>query len=207
MKKKAEKTVRDIVAENVRRRRVILGLTQEELARRAGLAGQTVNVLEKRKVWVNDRTVQGLAKALNVEVHELFIPFSDFKDYEGDREPVPQDSEEEVDDGGEIFFKRVKVLIKQETGERIRDFLESRGVKSETYYSCMRRGALPRCGDVVRIARALGVSVEFLVTGHDGLESEGRELAASFMSLCGEGRKAVLAMVDGLKRVYGCGVG
>lgn len=47
----------------------------------------------------------------------------------------------------------------------MRSFIESLGMNYETYYSGRRKGNLPRADDAVKIASALGVSVEWLVTG------------------------------------------
>ena len=61
------------------------------------------------------------------------------------------------------FFSRTKELVPQKTAYTLRGFIESLGMNYETYYSGRRNGNLPRADDAVKIAKALNVSVEYLV--------------------------------------------
>lgn len=63
------------------------------------------------------------------------------------------------------FFSRTKELVSKNTPHTLRGFIESLGMNYETYYSGRRLGNLPRADDAVRIASALGTTVEYLVTG------------------------------------------
>jgi transcriptional regulator with XRE-family HTH domain len=63
------------------------------------------------------------------------------------------------------YFDRVKMLVKEKTSLTLRAFIESMGINYETYNSGKRLKNLPRADESVRIAQALGVSVEYLVTG------------------------------------------
>ena len=63
------------------------------------------------------------------------------------------------------FFDRIKELAKKNTTLTLRAFIESLGLNYETYYSGKRRDNLPRADEALKIAQALGVSVEYLITG------------------------------------------
>jgi hypothetical protein len=63
------------------------------------------------------------------------------------------------------FFDRVKDLVKQNTTLTLRAFIESLGLNYETYYSGKRRDNLPRADEALKIAQALGSTVEYLVSG------------------------------------------
>jgi transcriptional regulator with XRE-family HTH domain len=65
---------REILAKNIKNRRKILGFSQEKLAETAGISCHTVNSIEIRRIWVSDKTLESLARALQVEVYQLFLP-------------------------------------------------------------------------------------------------------------------------------------
>ena len=73
MKEKPEK-IRQILAHNIKKRRESLGITQEELAETANLSVQTINTIEGCRMWVSDKSITRLAKALNIEIFQLFMP-------------------------------------------------------------------------------------------------------------------------------------
>ena len=100
------------------------------------------------------------------------------------------------------FFDRVKDLTKKNTTLTLRAFIESLGFNYETYYSGKRRENLPRADEAVRIAKTLGVSVEYLVTGNDGLSEGERELIRAYNLLNETGKEAALATVKGLVITY-----
>lgn len=58
----------------IREKRKELGLSQEELAKRCGVARQTVNAIENNKYNPTLVLAFNLAKELRVKVDELFIP-------------------------------------------------------------------------------------------------------------------------------------
>jgi len=74
MKEKPEE-IRLILAQNIKERREILGISQEKLAESADLSIQTINTLEGCRMWVSDKSITRLARALNVEVFQLFVPY------------------------------------------------------------------------------------------------------------------------------------
>jgi len=64
------------------------------------------------------------------------------------------------------FYSRVKQLTKKK-GVSLQDFIISLGINHASYYSLQRAGNLPRTDESVKIAQALGVSVEYLVLGNN----------------------------------------
>ena len=66
------------------------------------------------------------------------------------------------------FYERVKQLARQVRNQSVMEFIISLDINHDTYYSMKRSGNLPRADEAVKIAQALGVSVEFLVTGQKG---------------------------------------
>jgi hypothetical protein len=66
------------------------------------------------------------------------------------------------------FYDRVKQLARQVRNQSVMEFIISLDFNHDTYYSMKRSGNLPRANEAVKIAQAVGVSVEFLVTGHKG---------------------------------------
>jgi transcriptional regulator with XRE-family HTH domain len=66
--------LRQILAENLKEHRRVLGLSQEKLAEIAGLSWQTVNSIECHRTWVSDKTLENLADALKIESYQLLLP-------------------------------------------------------------------------------------------------------------------------------------
>ena len=64
------------------------------------------------------------------------------------------------------FFARVKHLVK-ESNLSLQEFLFSVGIKQSSYYSLQQAGNLPRADEALAIAQALGVTVEYLVSGKE----------------------------------------
>ncbi len=62
------------VIQNIRALRKKAGLSQERLADKADISRQMMNDIEGRRRWLTKRTLVKLANALDVDVHELFIP-------------------------------------------------------------------------------------------------------------------------------------
>jgi len=64
------------------------------------------------------------------------------------------------------FFERVKGLLKDKN-LTIKEFLDDIKVNYDTYNGLRRYNNLPRADEATKIAEALGVSVEYLVTGNE----------------------------------------
>lgn len=62
------------VIENLRALRKKAGLSQEKLADKADISRQMMNDIEGRRRWLTKGTLVKLANALEVDVHEFFIP-------------------------------------------------------------------------------------------------------------------------------------
>ena len=62
------------VINNIRALRKKRGLSQEKLADKADISRQMMNDIEGRRRWLTKKTLVKLANALEVDVHEFFIP-------------------------------------------------------------------------------------------------------------------------------------
>jgi len=69
-----DSNLRQILAENIKEQRRILGISQEKLAEIAGLSWQTVNSIECRRTWVSDNTLDLLANVFKIETFFLLMP-------------------------------------------------------------------------------------------------------------------------------------
>ena len=63
------------------------------------------------------------------------------------------------------FFGRVKKLAKKTGFNNLQEFIISAGVNHDTYYTWKSKGTLPRADEALAIAKALGTTVEYLITG------------------------------------------
>jgi transcriptional regulator with XRE-family HTH domain len=66
--------VKELLALNIKVYRKKLGLSQEKLAEIADLSGQSISDIEGHRTWVSDKALERLAKALNVNIFQLFLP-------------------------------------------------------------------------------------------------------------------------------------
>jgi transcriptional regulator with XRE-family HTH domain len=69
--------------------------------------------------------------------------------------------------------------------------------------SGISRNSSPSVDTALKIAQTLGVSVEYLVTGKDGLENNARELLIAFNNLNDDGQTAAIDAVKGLYTSFG----
>jgi transcriptional regulator with XRE-family HTH domain len=67
-------TARELLAANIKAKRSELGLTQEKLAELVDVSYQMIHDIEGCRTWVSDKTLQGLSKALEVDIYELLCP-------------------------------------------------------------------------------------------------------------------------------------
>ena len=79
------------------------------------------------------------------------------------------------------FYERVKDLVKQKDLQLI-PFLQSLNINYETYKSAKRLGHLPRTDEAIAIAKALGTTVEYLVTGEKTESPELSELKRKILN-------------------------
>ena len=66
--------LRRILSVNIKRHRVLLGLSQEKLAETAGISSNMVRDIEGCRTWVSDKTLLNIANALKTDIYRLFIP-------------------------------------------------------------------------------------------------------------------------------------
>jgi transcriptional regulator with XRE-family HTH domain len=66
--------LRKMLSSNIKRRRKILGISQEKLAELTELSSQTVNDIEGCRMWVSDKTIAKLCGALQIEAYQLLLP-------------------------------------------------------------------------------------------------------------------------------------
>ena len=69
-------SLREILARNLRRLRAERGLSQEELARRAGVNRNYVGMIEREENAATVDTMEQLAAALNVDATDLIDPYA-----------------------------------------------------------------------------------------------------------------------------------
>jgi transcriptional regulator with XRE-family HTH domain len=63
---------KEILAKNLKENRRKLGITQPELAERAGMSTQYLAMIETAKKFPTDNILERLASALGINPHELF---------------------------------------------------------------------------------------------------------------------------------------
>ena len=66
--------IRKILATNIKRFREMQGVTQENLAEKAGISTPMMCDIEGCRTWISDKTLAGLSTALKIEIYRLFIP-------------------------------------------------------------------------------------------------------------------------------------
>jgi transcriptional regulator with XRE-family HTH domain len=66
--------VKELLSLNIKILRKKWGFSQEKLAEYAGLSAQTISDIEGCRTWVSDKTLEKLAKILNVDIFQLFLP-------------------------------------------------------------------------------------------------------------------------------------
>ena len=75
-----EKECRELLSRNIKRFRNRLGLSQLHLALELGLSTTFLSDIETGKKWVSAFTLAQIAKALKIDVYELFKPEKDISD-------------------------------------------------------------------------------------------------------------------------------
>ncbi|WP_461255211.1 helix-turn-helix domain-containing protein [Treponema sp. R80B11-R83G3] len=65
--------IRVTLASNIRKRRKLLGLSQEALAEMAGISSTMVRDIETCRTWISDTTITNLATALKTDIFCFFM--------------------------------------------------------------------------------------------------------------------------------------
>jgi len=103
------------------------------------------------------------------------------------------------------FFQRVKNHVKM-SNTTIEDFISDvfKGNKDrDSFNGWKRRNVLPRADEALKIAKTMGTTVEYLITGKDvgGYSSEERELVVKYRNLSSENRRNVRVLIDSMLTV------
>jgi bacteriophage CI repressor helix-turn-helix domain len=97
----------------------------------------------------------------------------------------------------ETFIERLERLMADRCLQQ-KDLAEKVGISSNGISTWKITGAFPRADIAVKIADILGVTVEYLVTGHIPNIDKNDELAYTVSKLCAKKRSIVQAVVDSL---------
>jgi len=65
--------IRDVLASNIKEYRRLCGFSQDKLAELAGISSQYLATVETCRKFPTPEVLDRLARALNIETHELFI--------------------------------------------------------------------------------------------------------------------------------------
>ena len=63
------------------------------------------------------------------------------------------------------YYGRVKQMVRKTKRISLQEFIYSLGMNPDSYYSLKKAGNLPRADEALKIAQALGTSIEYLMTG------------------------------------------
>jgi hypothetical protein len=109
------------------------------------------------------------------------------------------------------FFQRIKGSVKSKntTIESFLDTVFHGEVSRDSYNGWKKRQGLPRADYVVKMAAALGVTVEYLVTGKDAkfpiLSPKSLEIARAAEKLDDTGKQSALEVIIGLELTHPLG--
>ena len=107
-------TIRKFLATNIKRFREMEGMTQENLAEKAGISTPMMCDIEGCRTWISDKTLASLSTALKVETYRLFIP-----------------DEIDGDDASKLLAKEITqefLSIQQTYNNNIENILKKRGL-------------------------------------------------------------------------------
>jgi len=82
--------LRRVLADNIQLKRQKLGLTKQKLAAIANISPTYLTDISSCRTWVSDKTLNSLAKALNVPPYELLIPAAETEESENAAKNEPQ---------------------------------------------------------------------------------------------------------------------
>jgi len=120
MMNKDEKDCRSILSRNIKRFRNRIGLSQLHLALELGISVTFLSDIETGKKWVSAQTLSRLAKALKIEIYELFKPEHNMRDN------VSAAVAKYLDDVDDTFINSIE--------EAIRPAIKRSLVKMRRYY-------------------------------------------------------------------------
>ena len=103
---KDEKDCRELLSQNIKRYRSRLGLSQLHLALELGISTTFLSDIETGKKWVSAQTLTRIAKALKIEIYELFKPEQNIRD------DVSAAVAKYLDDVDETFVKSIEEAVR-----------------------------------------------------------------------------------------------
>ena len=118
---RGEKDCRTLLSRNIKRFRSRLGLSQLHLALELGISTTFLSDIETGKKWVSAQTLSHIAKALKIEVYELFKPEQTIRD------DVSATVAKYLDDVDETIIKSIE--------EAVRPAVKKSITKMRRYYS------------------------------------------------------------------------
>ena len=127
---KDEKECRDLLSRNIKRYRDRFGLSQLHLALELGISATFLSDIETGKKWVSPQTLAQIAKALKIEIYELFKPEQTIRD------DVSAAVAKYLDDVDEAFIKSIE--------EAVRPAVKKSITKMRRYYSAESKLKKPR---------------------------------------------------------------
>jgi len=104
--KKDEKDCRELLSQNIKRFRNRLGLSQLHLALELGISTTFLSDIETGKKWVSAQTLSQIAKALKIEIYELFKPEQNVRDN------ISAAVAKYLDDVDEAFIKSIEEAVR-----------------------------------------------------------------------------------------------
>jgi transcriptional regulator with XRE-family HTH domain len=117
---KDEKDCRAVLSRNIKRYRDRLGLSQLHLALELGISTTFLSDIETGKKWVSAQTLTQLAKALKIDVYELFKPEQNIRD------DISAAVAKYLDDVDDTFIKSIE--------DAVRPAVKKSLVKMRRYY-------------------------------------------------------------------------
>ena len=99
---------------------------------------------------------------------------------------------------GKDIVGRIDFLLKGKNLKR-KALADSIGISIQPFTSWANRGSIPGSDIAYKISKYFGVSMEWLLTGHepDGLTDEDRRLLEAYHLLDGRDREDVLGIIEG----------
>ena len=121
---KDEIDCRELLSRNIKRFRSRLGLSQLHLSLELGISTTFLSDIETGKKWVSAQTLAQIAKALKIEIYELFKPEQDIKD------DVSTAVAKYLDDIDDAFIKSIEESVRpalKKSISKMRKFYTSDG--------------------------------------------------------------------------------
>ena len=116
-----EEDCRKLLSRNIKRFRNRLGLSQLHLALELGISTTFLSDIETGKKWVSAQTLSQIAKALKIDVYELFKPEQNIRD------DVSAAVAQYLDGVDDAFIKSIE--------EAVRPAIKKSIIKMRRYYT------------------------------------------------------------------------